>query len=156
MNILAIDPGTKCGWALYRGGRLDGSGVWDLKIQRHEGEGIRWIRFRKFLDLVENVDLVAFEEVRHHAGVIAAHTYGAMVAIITAWAEANKVQYVSVPVGTVKKFATGKGNADKGQMIEACQEKLNIQTNDDNEADALWILEWAKENYGGEKALEAH
>ena len=56
----------------------------------------------------------------------------------------------------MKKFATGKGNADKGQMIEACQEKLNIQTNDDNEADALWILEWAKENYGGEKALEAH
>lgn len=153
MNILAIDPGTKCGWAVHRNGKLEFSGVWDLKIQRHEGEGIRWIRFRKFLDLLDNIDLVAFEEVRRHAGVTAAHVYGAMVATITAWAETYKIQYVSVPVGTIKKFATGKGNADKEQMIEACVNKLNKQPIDDNEADALWILEWAKESYGKTKEI---
>lgn len=148
-NILCIDPGTKCGWAAeFEGGKS--SGVWDLSVQRYEGSGMRFVRLSNFLETFHKVDLIVFEEVRRHAGTLAAHVYGGIVGIITSFAESRKINYISVPVQTIKKFATGKGNAKKDQMIEACIEKLKITPSDDNHADALWILAWAKETYGKE------
>jgi Holliday junction resolvasome RuvABC endonuclease subunit len=47
-------------------------------------------------------------------------------------------------VGTIKKHATGKGNADKVAMVEAMQLRGHPVT-DDNEADALALLYWALE-----------
>ena len=41
----------------------------------------------------------------------------------------------------IKKHATGKGNASKPMMIEAARNKLGYTGADDNEADALWILD---------------
>lgn len=40
----------------------------------------------------------------------------------------------------VKKFATGSGNANKQQMIEACAKRWHIDAVDDNEADAAHIF----------------
>ena len=54
----------------------------------------------------------------------------------------NGVDYQSVPVGTIKKHATGMGNAGKPAMIAAMVAKGHAPT-DDNEADALAILHWA-------------
>jgi hypothetical protein len=62
---------------------------------------------------------VYFEEVRRHAGVDAAHAYGGFMAHLTAWCEHHQIPYQGVPVGTIKKHATGKGNANKDQMIGA-------------------------------------
>jgi len=49
-----------------------------------------------------------------------------------------------VPPATLKKAATGKGNASKAEMIEAANIRLPLayQVTDDNEADAalLWML----------------
>lgn len=147
MNILAIDPGTKCGYAVT----LDGirtSGVWDLSIQRYEGAGMRFVRLRKYLREIGRVELIVFEEVRRHAGCLAAHIYGGIISHIMEYAEANQINYVACPVGTLKKYATGKGNASKDEMINACREKMDIKSKDDNEADALWLLAWAVSQYG--------
>jgi len=154
-TILAIDPGTHCGWAVGRGGKVLGSGVWDLKAGRWEGGGMRWVKLRRAVVEVADafaVDLVAYEEVRRHMGTDAAHVYGGIVAVIQEWAEARaaKVPYYGLPVGTVKKHATGKGNADKAKMIEAAQAKWPARNvTDDNEADALWILSCATAQFGG-------
>ena len=51
-------------------------------------------------------------------------------------------EILGVPVGTIKKHATGKGNAGKEAMIEAMQ-LLGHPVTDDNEADALALLHWA-------------
>ncbi|MEY3082847.1 MAG: hypothetical protein RJA94_2832, partial [Pseudomonadota bacterium] len=51
-------------------------------------------------------------------------------------------------VGTIKRFATGKGNADKQAMIAAVRER-GFESADDNEADAIAILLWALETKGG-------
>ena len=146
-NILAIDPGTLCGWACRTRSGIT-SGVWDLKVQRYEGAGMRFVRLGNFLGEFKNIDMVVFEEVRRHAGTLAAHVYGGVVGVVMAWAEIEKVDYVSVPVQTIKRFATGKGNAKKELMISSCIEKLKIQPVDDNHADALWILNWAVNHYG--------
>jgi Holliday junction resolvasome RuvABC endonuclease subunit len=58
------------------------------------------------------------------------------------------VPYQGVPVGTIKKHATGKGNANKAAMIAATKAK-GFNPADDNEADAIAILLWAIETRGG-------
>lgn len=146
MNILAIDPGTKCGYAAMLDG-IKTSGVWDLSVHRYEGDGMRYVRLRKYLREIGKVDLIAFEEVRRHAGCLAAHIYGGIISHIMEYAEENHTNYVACPVGTLKKFATGKGNAGKDEMINACQERLGIKPKDNNEADALWLLSWAMSQY---------
>jgi len=66
---------------------------------------------------------------------------------LTAWCEHHQIPYEGVPVGTIKKHATGKGNASKDQMIQAMQAR-NHSVVDDNEADALALLYWAIEMRG--------
>ena len=85
-----------------------------------------------------------FEEVRRHAGVDAAHAYGGFMAHLTAWCEHHQIPYQGVPVGTIKKHATGKGNASKDQMIGAVRLRGHAPA-DDNEADAIALLHWAIE-----------
>ena len=48
----------------------------------------------------------------------------------------------------MKRFATGKGNADK-QAVLAAMRSRGFNPADDNEADALAILLWAMETRGG-------
>jgi Holliday junction resolvasome RuvABC endonuclease subunit len=45
-------------------------------------------------------------------------------------------------VGTIKRHATGKGNAGKGEVLAAMRQRGHAPA-DDNEADALAILYWA-------------
>ena len=54
----------------------------------------------------------------------------------------HNIAYQGVPVGTIKKHATGKGNAGKGEVIAAMR-LLGHPVTDDNEADALALLHWA-------------
>jgi Holliday junction resolvasome RuvABC endonuclease subunit len=51
-----------------------------------------------------------------------------------------------VPVGTIKRFITGKGNASKDQVIAAVQAHGH-KPEDDNEADALALLYFAIEQH---------
>ncbi len=53
-----------------------------------------------------------------------------------------------VPVGTIKKHATGKGNASKQEMV-ACARARGHQPADDNEADALALLYLAADTERG-------
>ena len=69
-------------------------------------------------------------------------------ATLTAWAELRGVPYQGVPVGTIKRHATGRGNADKAAMMAAARSR-GFSPTDDNEADAIAILLWAIETNGG-------
>ena len=144
--LLAIDLGTSTGWALRTRDGVISSGSVSFKPQRFEGGGMRYLRFRRWLtelkQCADGLDAVFFEEVRRHAGVDAAHAYGGFMAHLTAWCEHHEIPYQGIPVGTIKKHATGKGNATKTHMIAAMQ-GLGYLPADDNEADALALLHWA-------------
>jgi len=107
---------------------------------------MRYLRFKRWLTELKShtdgIDAVYFEEVRRHAGVDAAHAYGGFMAHLTAWCEHHGIPYQGVPVGTIKKHATGKGNVSKELMIQAVQNRGH-QPVDDNEADAIALLYWA-------------
>jgi hypothetical protein len=147
MRILALDLGTHLGWALSS---PESSGTLHLQTpaqRRFEGSGMKWLRLRKFLDEVGAVDLVVLEEVRRHAGTDAAHAYGGALAVVTAWCEQHKIPHTSFAVSAIKRHATGKGNANKDAMIKAAAERGWI-VEDDNHADALWILDLSKQEHG--------
>ncbi len=141
MIILALDLGTTTGWAIVdRNGDIS-SGAQPFKPNRFEGGGMRYLRFKNWLnELASNeMDAVYFEEVRRHIGTDAAHAYGGFMATLTSWCESRKIPYKGIPVGTIKKFACGKGQASKTDMIEAAKKK-GKEPLDDNEADALHLL----------------
>jgi Holliday junction resolvasome RuvABC endonuclease subunit len=133
------------------GGKIE-SGTVSFRPSRYDGGGIRYLRFRSWLDGIAadtaNIGVVHFEEVRRHAGTDAAHLYGGFLATLTSWCEQRSIAYQGVPVGTIKRHITGKGNADKQAMIEAVRAR-GFHPSDDNEADALAILLWAIETRGG-------
>ena len=145
-SILALDLGSQTGWALLgRDGDII-SGTEGFKPQRFEGGGMRYLRFKRWLTEIkqigDGITAVYFEEVRRHVGVDAAHAYGGFLATLTAWCEHHQIPYQGVPVGTIKKHATGKGNANKDEMVAAARFRGYAPT-DDNEADALALLHWA-------------
>ena len=146
-TLLALDLGTTTGWALLaRDGSIT-SGSASFKPQRFEGGGMRFLRFKRWLTEIkqsaDGIDAVYFEEVRRHLGVDAAHAYGGFMAHLTAWCEHHQIPYQGIPVGTIKKHATGKGNASKDEMIAAVR-NLGHTPADDNEADALALLDYAR------------
>ncbi len=150
--ILALDLGTTTGWAMRLGDGVIVSGTMAFRPGRYEGGGMRYLRFRSWLDellrSVAALSAVYFEEVRRHAGTDAAHIYGGFLAHLAAWCEQNGLPYEGVPVGVIKRHVAGKGNADKLAMIAAVTAR-GFAPADDNEADALAILLWATETRGG-------
>ena len=143
MSILAIDLGTRTGWAMRIYGQIF-SGYVDLKSSRHEGGGYRYLRFRRWLEQQAHIpDAVYYEEVRRHLGTDAAHIYGGLLATLTAWCEEHQIPYCGVGVGTIKRFIANKGNASKQEVMDAIHAKGYEDVDDDNQADALAILFWA-------------
>jgi hypothetical protein len=131
--ILALDLGQKTGWAVRNVDGAIASGTAEFKPGRFEGGGMVYLRFRAWLQEVDEtaggIGAVYFEEVRFHAGVTAAHAYR------------------GVPVGTIKRHAAGRGNASKEEVIAGVQ-RLGFDPADDNEADALALLDWALKTGG--------
>ncbi len=151
-KVLALDLGTKTGWALHGQDQLITSGTVEFKNDRWQGGGMRFLRFKQWLTEIKQMagglDAVFVEEVRRHAGVDAAHAYGGFLAHVTAWCEHHQIPYEAVPVGTIKRHATGKGNANKDDMIVAARNR-GFDPADDNEADALALLGWAMDHRMG-------
>jgi hypothetical protein len=152
-TILALDLGTTTGWALRSFDGLITSGTVSFKPGRYDGGGMRYLRFSTWLTELDRLSgpiaTIWFEEVRRHAGTDASHVYGGLMATLTAWGELRGVPYQGVPVGTIKRHATGKGNANKDAMIAAARAR-GFSPADDNEADAIAILLWAIETQGGQ------
>jgi hypothetical protein len=121
--VLALDLGTTAGSALRSRDGGTTSGTMTFKPSRFEGGGMRYLRFRHWLGeiawLARGLERVVFEAVRAHAGTDAGHIYGGSLGLLTAWCEQRGVPYKGVPVGTIKRFATGRGNADKAAVIAA-------------------------------------
>jgi len=147
--VLALDLGQKAGWALRGADGQITSGVMEFRPGRFEGAGMTFLRFKRWLAEMKSaaggIDAVFFEEVRAHAATLAAQVHGGFLAHLSAWCEHHEIPYSGVPVGTIKRHVTGKGNASKQAVIEAVR-TLGHDPVDDNEADALALLHWALAN----------
>lgn len=154
-SFLALDLAITTGWAAAsicppNPNVQIQSGVQEFAINsRIEGAGMRYLRFSRWLDEMHrllHLERLSFEEVKQRPlSVAAGHMYGGFMATLTAWCESNNVPYEGIPVGTIKKHATGKGNAGKEEVKKAMRAKGHSPS-DDNEADALAQLYLVLEN----------
>jgi Holliday junction resolvasome RuvABC endonuclease subunit len=147
-TMLCLDLGTTTGWALLTSSHAGFSllsGAWDFRPGRFDGAGRRYVRFRsQLIELLSSVpvDVVYFEEVRRHVGADAARVYGALFGVVTGLCEERVIPYEGVPVGTIKRSWTGKGNASKDLMIEEAHSR-GYTSSDDNEVDAIALAHFA-------------
>lgn len=149
MNILALDLGTRCGWALLEHGRVE-SGVQVFDVKRGESPGMRYLRFNRWLDGFigepvglpgigsSRVDLIAYEQA-HQRGGAATEVAAGFSTRVQEFCAQHEIEHVAVHSGTLKRWTTGKGNADKAAMLEAVARRWKKVESDD-EADALALL----------------
>jgi Holliday junction resolvasome RuvABC endonuclease subunit len=60
----------------------------------------------------------------------------------------NNIPYTTVAPASVKKLATGKGNATKPDMRMAFFQRTGADNRDDNQVDAFWLREMALQHLG--------
>lgn len=153
--ILALDLATTTGWALRDRCGIFTSGTQSFKLGRGESEGMRAILARKWLRtlLLEEpafklVDLVVYEKpMRFLSGSAIDVAYG-LKTVVTEECERIGITYSPLNPSTLKKWATGKGNAKKDVMVAEAKRRFPREVIvDDNQADALLGLAWAVENY---------
>jgi len=120
VNILALDLALTTGWAAYSDGMID-SGIALFDVGRDESKGLRTIKLGKFLaEIHGNVgfDLIVFEQ-SHHRGGSATASAERFIGKLLEFCVLQGIEHKPVHTGTLKKFAAGRGNAGKADMIEA-------------------------------------
>lgn len=141
------------GWAYTDEDCVDpsNSGAVSFATKRHENKGMRFVRFRQFLEKItfglhcedegdEPKCIIYYEEVVFHRGASAAHVYGGWLAIMHSFCDERNIPYSGVPIGTIKKRATNSGRAAKEDMIRAARQSWG-QTMTHDQADAAWVLQ---------------
>ena len=145
MKILAIDPGTHSGWAYWDGQHLE-SGVQVFDLKRGESPGMRFLMFRSWLYKFPQPDLYIYEQAHHRGGAATELLLGMTTRIQEQAAEVGR-DYVSIHSATLKKWSTGSGRASKQDMIDAAEDRRGLDVHDDNEADAILLCLWARDEY---------
>jgi Holliday junction resolvasome RuvABC endonuclease subunit len=139
MKVLALDLATSTGWAVLDGEHVD-VGTWTLDGCRGEkGEHLESL----LLDAIarHRPDLIAFEEPLFFRGGGALLLVGLQFTVERI-CERTRTTYVSVPVSTLKLFATGSGRSKKPAMIAAARDVTGRDMNE-HEADAFHVARWA-------------
>jgi len=113
-------------------------------------ERLAWLR-SQVERLVEQhrPDLVVLEAYAFSRHDAYAHELGEAGGVVRlALADAD-VPWCTVAPTSLKKYATGKGNASKEQVLVEAVRRLGYDGHDNNEADALWLAAMAVDHYGG-------
>jgi hypothetical protein len=178
VKILALDLGSRTGWARRDHGGPIAYGVWDCRPKSHQSAGFRLVQFKaNFLQLarwnqhrgrlLDPPDLVVYELVMRHGrkggirtGTSAAHVYGALQGSLLELCETLQLACQGLGVSELKKHATGRGNASKAHMrapaLALIREangpaalKLATDNLGEDAADAICLLDFARCRYSG-------
>jgi Holliday junction resolvasome RuvABC endonuclease subunit len=95
----------------------------------------------------DGADLVVIEDLAVHGpgnGMAAAQVMGAVKATLLR----TTTPYALVPPSSLKKYATGKGNATKPDMAVALYKRAGLELGDDNQVDAWWLRAMGLDHLG--------
>lgn len=147
-------------------------GQWDLSVGPYDSGILRLVRLKQFLSILDP-DLVMYEEVKYDppqelmkkrglgmGGVVArvataAEFLGSLKATLGVWCEEHNVPAHGLAITEIKKFATGKGNASKVDMITAANARFGTdfptedyeKTGVDNICDAAFCCIYGLQAY---------
>ena len=142
MHILALDPANLCGWAENR---TPASGTHNFNFMPEEILGARVARMVEFLELKGDDYDCIYYEAPFSRGMAATQSASALSNAIEYYCYKNMIPVYPVSAVAVKQHATGDGRADKNAMIMAAMDAFPLTLiQDDNHADALWLLDFAE------------
>lgn len=147
MNILALDLSlTATGVALADGTTK----TWSPKLKG--AARLKWFR-QQVDDILQNqehgpVDVVVLEDYAYHGKFAHSHELGELGGVVRLVLHDHGVAWTAIIPSSLKKYATGKGNAKKPEMLASAIRRLGYEGHDDNEADALWLRAMALDHYG--------
>lgn len=115
--------------------------------KRRGPERLVWIR-ENILSLVSGAELVVVEGYSYGSQHSHAHALGELGGVVRVALFEAGIPYLDIPPSTLKKYATGKGNAKKELVLVEAVKRLDYPGANDNEADALWLRAIGREVLG--------
>ena len=82
-----------------------------------------------------------------------AHSTGMLGGIVRWELHRESIPFALVPPASLKKYATGKGNAGKPEVLVAAVRRLGYERASNDEADAMWLHEMAMAHYAPDGAV---
>ena len=170
-KYIGLDLGTRSGWCVCNednGTLTFDYGYWDLvagsdqskrttKLKKEAKDGgystrdfdprpyKLYLNTKHLIDNNRDASIIAFEDVQFVRSQAQGQLWGSFRASI--WLAAIEPTFKAVSVGTLKKFATGDGSADKDEMRVALKEKYKLEVEDDNAVDAIWLSIYAANGF---------
>lgn len=140
--VLALDLATAAGFALLRAdGRIE-SGEERFDVRKNEGEGARYLKFRRWLVEIKaahpELARLVFEKTQGPTRQ-SPQIYCGLLATLQMFGEHHQIAYDGIPVSTVKKQFAGSGRAQKCDVIAQCK-AMGFNPGGHNEADAIALL----------------
>jgi len=114
-----------------------------LETRKLKGRGVKrlsdagWM----FLELASRYDVVVIEGYSYGSQGRAIVSIGELGGVLRVELYRAEIPVLEVPPSTLKKYATGKGNAPKDAVLAAAIRRLEYGGHSSDEADALWLLE---------------
>lgn len=140
-RVLGIDPGMMTGWGEINDEGVY-SGVWDLKAEGAQHHPL-WVLGRRLTNVIDLYapTLICYEE--PVARGMAARSLNRQLGVIIYVCEHRLVPHYPVNPGTLKKYATGSGRADKQEMARAAEVR-GWTIKDHNAVDALFLASYGR------------
>lgn len=135
MTLLSLDLGLKTGIHIEG----DTHAVTHENRPKKSTKSVFWMLYSKLDELVINkkITTIAYEEAKFQQGMAISYYHG-FAAIVSLIGQIYNINVVPIPVGTIKKLVTGKGNADKDEIMKTVTE-LGYTFDDNNSADAIAV-----------------
>ena len=152
MNIIALDVSLKCsGVAIH-----DGSSTPRVRRIHPRGKyarpGPRRLLYhdealRQILETRDGWDLAVIEDYPFGVKGKGVRSLAELGGVVRLRLHRSGIPIVEFNPSKLKILARGKGNVKKNAVAIAAVRRLDYQGDDDNEADALWLLEAARQAY---------
>lgn len=160
--IIAIDPGNNCGitWGFIdSGARVELHNFTPKPATKKRKAEPKHLRFGKLYKILCRIELEWMRVQPEYSMIVicegaAGFTKGKSAVevsnkyrgVVEAFATLNNAIYIPIQPSDLQRFATGKGKADKTEMMRVAAEKYGYTGTDDNEADSLLMWHFAREN----------
>lgn len=135
MRVLGLDLSLTATGVAYPTG-MTGT----LTTSRRGVDRLAWFR-TQITEIITKLqpDLVVLEDYAFHGRHAHSHELGEMGGVVRLALHDRDTRWVAVVPSSLKKYATGKGNAGKEEVLAAAIRRLSYQGHSHDEADALWL-----------------
>lgn len=116
--------------------------------EKHLRYGMLWVRLQDILipiSDVPNIHVICENAAGFMKGKSAVEVSNKYRGVVEAFCAVHEIQYTAIQPNDLQRWATGKGKAEKSEMIKVATDRYGFAGTDDNQADALLMWHFLKE-----------